>query len=180
MPEEAAMSRFLELRRHTDNDGDVLTQAGVEAALRVGAGLAGGYRLGVSTGAQRATQALACFLAGLGQRVPGGVIVEPGLRSAREDQWRAVAKQAGGGELASLRRVDPALVAEDAAVLGQALGRVLAHLEEGERALVVGHSPTNEAAVLGLTGLLVAPLAKGAGVLVVEDAGAYQVEPLDA
>jgi hypothetical protein len=174
------MSRFLELRRHTDNDGDVLTQAGVEAALRIGAGLAGGYALGVSTGAQRATQALACFLAGLGQRVPGGVVVEPGLRSAREDEWRAAARQAGGGELASLRGADPALVAEDSAVLGAALGRVLALLGDGERALVAGHSPTNEAAVLGLTGLLVAPLAKGAGVLVVEDAGGYRVEPLGA
>jgi hypothetical protein len=55
---------------------------------------------------------------------------------------------------------------------------VLALLGEGERALVVGHSPTNEAAVLGLTGLLVAPLAKGAGVLVVEGEGGFRVEPL--
>src|SRR5207249_4779905 len=68
------MPRFVELRRHTDNDGDVLTGEGVAAALRVGGGLAGGYRLGVSTGAQRATQTLACFLAALGQRVPGGVL----------------------------------------------------------------------------------------------------------
>jgi hypothetical protein len=55
------MARFVELRRHTDNDGDLLTDEGVAAALRIGAGLAGGYRLGVSTGAQRATQTLACF-----------------------------------------------------------------------------------------------------------------------
>ena len=34
------------------------------------------------------------------------------------------------------------------------------------------------AAVLGLTGEIVAPLAKGAGVLVVADDG-YQVDPLD-
>ena len=33
------MARMLELRRHTDNDGDVLTEEGVAAALRVGAGL---------------------------------------------------------------------------------------------------------------------------------------------
>jgi broad specificity phosphatase PhoE len=174
------MSRLLELRRHTDNDGDVLTGEGVEAAVRVGAGLAGGYALGVSTGAQRATQSLACFLAGLGQGVPAGVVVEPGLRSAREDDWRAAAKRAGGGELAALSEVDPALVAEDSAVLGAALGRVLDRLADGERALVVGHSPTNEAAVLGLTGLLVAPLGKGAGVLVVEDAGEFRVEALEA
>jgi hypothetical protein len=44
---------------------------------------------------------------------------------------------------------------------------------------VVGHSPTTEAAVLGLAGLVVPPLGKGKGVLLVEDGGDYQVEPLD-
>jgi broad specificity phosphatase PhoE len=174
------MPRLVELRRHTDNDGDVLTEEGVAAALRVGAGLAGGYRLGVSTGAQRATQTLACFLAALGQPVPGGVIVEPGLRSDREDRWRDAYRRAGSGELEALRGADPELVAEDSAVLGAALRRVLERLGEGERALVVGHSPTNEAAVLGLTGELVAPLAKGAGVLVVADGERFRVEPPDA
>jgi broad specificity phosphatase PhoE len=173
------MARFVELRRHTDNDGDVLTEEGVAAALRIGAGLAGGYRLGVSTGAQRATQTLACFLAALGRQVPGGVTVEPGLRSQREDRWRAAYRQAGSGELEALRAADPELVAEDAAALGAALGRVLERLGDGQRALVVGHSPTNEAAVLGLTGETVAPLAKGAGVLVVATGGDFQVEPLD-
>ena len=80
------MARFVELRRHTDNDGDVLTAEGVAAALRLG---------------------------------------------------------------------------------------------DGDRALAVGHSPTNEAAVLGLTGRLIAPLAKGAGVLVAADEGGFGVEPLD-
>ena len=51
-------------------------------------------------------------------------------------------------------------------------------LPDGGRALVVGHSPTNEAAVLDLTGTIVAPLAKGAGVLVVADDDGYRVEPL--
>jgi hypothetical protein len=44
---------------------------------------------------------------------------------------------------------------------------------------VVGHSPTNEAAVLGLTGEIVAPLAKGAGVRVVAGGDGYAVEPLE-
>jgi broad specificity phosphatase PhoE len=174
------MARFVELRRHTDNDGDVLTDEGVAAALRIGAGLAGGYRLGVSTGAQRATQTLACFLAALGRPVPGGVTVEPGLRSQREDRWRAAYQRAGSGELEALRAADPELVAEESAALGAALGRVLERLGDGQRALVVGHSPTNEAAVLGLTGGTVAPLAKGAGVLVVDTGGGFQVEALDA
>jgi len=174
------MARFVELRRHTDNDGDVLTGEGVAAALRIGAGLAGGYQLGVSTGAQRATQTLACLLAALAQRVPGGVVVEPGLRSGREDDWRAAYQRAGSGELAALRAADPELVLEDSARLGAALGRVLERLSHGERALAVGHSPTNEAAVFGLTGQVVAPLAKGAGVLLVADGDRFRVEPLDA
>jgi broad specificity phosphatase PhoE len=174
------MARFVELRRHTDNDGDALTDEGVEAALRIGAGLAGGYRLGVSSGAQRATQTLACLLAALGQPVPGGVIVEPGLRSEREDDWREAYRRAGSGALEALRAADPELVAEDSAVLGAALGRVLGRLGDGERALAVGHSPTNEAAVLGLTGAIVAPLGKGAGVLVVADGDRFLVESLEA
>jgi broad specificity phosphatase PhoE len=174
------MARFVELRRHTDNDGDVLTDEGVEAALRIGAGLAGGYRLGVSSGAQRATQTLACLLAALGQPVPGGVIVEPGLRSEREDDWREAYRRAGSGALEALRAADPELVAEDSAVLGAGLGRVLGRLGDGERALAVGHSPTNEAAVLGLTGAIVAPLGKGAGVLVVADGDHFRVESLEA
>jgi len=44
---------------------------------------------------------------------------------------------------------------------------------------VVGHSPTNEAAVLGLTGETVAPLAKGAGVRVVANDDGWQVAPLE-
>ena len=167
------MARFVELRRHTDNDGDVLTPDGVAAALRLGAGLAGGYRVAVSTGAQRATQTVGCLLAALGQPVPDGVVVEPGLRSEREDRWRALYQEAGSGELTAMRSV-----AEEAAGLGAALGRVLERLDDGQRALAVGHSPTNEAAVLGLTGELVAPLGKGAGVLVTEDGGHYRVEVL--
>ena len=143
------MARFVELRRHTDNDGDLLSGDGVAAALRLGAGLAGGYRVAVSTGAQRATQTVGCLLAALGQPVPDGVVVDPGFVDA------------------------------EAAALGAALGRVLERLGDGDRALAVGHTPTNEAAVLGLTGELVAPLAKGAGVLVTEDQGRFRVEPLD-
>ena len=173
------MARFVELRRHTDNDGDVLTPDGVAAALRLGGGLAGGYRVAVSTGAQRATQTVGCLLAALGHPVPDGVVVEPGLRSQREDRWRAVAKEADGGDLEAMRAVDPGFVDEEAAALGAALGRVLERLGDGERALAVGHSPTNEAAVLSLTGQQVAPLAKGAGVLMVADGDRIRVEPLD-
>jgi broad specificity phosphatase PhoE len=172
------VAREIELRRHTDADGDALTAAGVAAALEIGAGLRGGYDVAVSSGAQRATQTLACFLAALDQRVPAGVVVEPGLRSPVEDGWRAAYQKAGSGTLEALREADPERVAEDSERLGAALRRVLARLPDDGRALVVGHSPTNEAAVLGLTGEIVAPLSKGAGILVVSGDDGYHVEPL--
>ena len=80
------MARSVELRRHTDNDGDALSDDGVAAALRLGGRLAGGYQVAVSTGAQRATQTVGCLLAALGQSVPDGVVVEPSLRSQQEDR----------------------------------------------------------------------------------------------
>src|SRR5256885_15784066 len=86
---------YVELRRHTDADGDVLTQDGVRAAAEIGARLNGGYDLLVSTGAQRATQTLACFLAALGGRVPGGAGVEAGWRPAGEGHWREGDGKAG-------------------------------------------------------------------------------------
>jgi hypothetical protein len=111
--------------------------------------------------------------------VPGGVVVEPGLRSQVEGRWRSAYEKAGSGAIGALCEADPELVAEDSERLGAALRRVLDDLPDGGRALVVGHSPTNEAAVLGLTGEIVAPLAKGAGVLVVAGDDGYQVEPLE-
>jgi broad specificity phosphatase PhoE len=173
------MARYVELRRHTDNDGDALTDDGVRAALEVGRSLAGGYDLLVSSGAQRATQTLACFACALGEPVPGGAVVEDGLRSRVEDRWRDAYQRAGSGDLASLREADPDLVREDSAELAAALGRVLERLADGGRALAVGHSPTNEAAVLGLTGTIIEPMGKGAGVLVVAEGDETRVEQLD-
>ena len=172
------MPKYVELRRHTDADGDVLTPEGVRAAVESGSHLAGGYDVFVSSGAQRATQTLACLLAGLGERVPQGVLVEPGLRSAAEERWRAAYKKAGSGALEALREADPELVEEDSATLAAALRRILEALPEGGRALVVAHSPTNEAAVLGLAGEIVEPISKGGGVLVVEEDGAVRAEKL--
>jgi broad specificity phosphatase PhoE len=104
------VAKYLELRRHTDNDDDALSAEGVREALEIGAGLEGNYELLVSTGAQRATQTLACFVAALGQKVPGGVVVEEGLRSEIEDRWKAAYREADSGELDALRSADPELV----------------------------------------------------------------------
>jgi broad specificity phosphatase PhoE len=170
------MARYVELRRHTDSDGDALTDEGVRAALEIGRGLAGGYALLVSSGAQRATQTLACFACALREPVPGGAVVEAGLRSRVEDRWRAAYQRAGSAHLPALREADPELVQQDSAALGAALGRVLEQLPDEGRALAVGHSPTNEAAVLGLTGSIIEPMAKGAGVLVVADSNGARVQ----
>jgi hypothetical protein len=101
------------------------------------------------------------------------------LRSGKEDRWREAYEKAGSGELEALRSADPELVEEDSAALGGALGRVLDALADGGQALVVGHSPTNEAAVFGLTGQIVGPISKGAGVLLVADDQGFRLETLD-
>jgi broad specificity phosphatase PhoE len=172
------MAKTIELRRHFPNDGDVLTPEGVKAAVKAGKELAGPYQVAVSSGAQRATQAVACLLAGHGKPVAGGVHVDPGLRSAHEARWIELVGQAGAEDLAAVRALDPGFVAAEAAALGAALERVFAGLHDGGAAIVVGHSPTNEAAVLGLTGQLIPPMAKGTGVRIVADHGAFTVAAL--
>jgi broad specificity phosphatase PhoE len=172
------VSRSVELRRHTDSDGDVLSGDGVAAALKIGKRLHGSYDLAVSSGAQRATQTVACFLAGLGEQVRQGVVVDSRFRSDVEDRWRAAFERAGSGDIDSFRSADPELVDSEARVLGNALEAVFGRLSDGERALVVGHSPMQEVAVFGLTGQVVDPLGKGAGILVTEGEGAYSVETL--
>ena len=169
--------KTVELRRHTDNDGDRLSDAGVRQAREVAGRLAPPYDLYVSTGAGRATQTLEIWQAELGADSP--IQDEIGLRSDHEDRWRDAYAKADSSELARMREVDPEFVREDSRVLGGALGSVFDRLPESGTALVCGHSPTNEAAVYGLTGELVAPLGKGAGVGVVHEDDGYRVEPLD-
>jgi broad specificity phosphatase PhoE len=173
------MARTIELRRHTDSDGDVLSEDGIRAALDIGARLRGGYTVLVSSGAQRATQTLGCFLAALGEKVEGGVVIEPALRSSVEDRWRDAYRRASSAELAALRSADPELVQQDSAALAEGLRRVLARLPDGGSALAVGHSPTNEAAVYGLTGAELEPMGKGRGVLLIADDAGVSVESLE-
>jgi hypothetical protein len=171
--------RYVELRRHTDNDGDRLTPQGVADAEMIGHDqLHPPYAAFVSTGAARATQMLEILRHAAGQdEIP--ITQATGLRSSVEDRWRGAAKAAGkGADLEAMRAVDPDLVDRESWLLGSVLRRVVHGLPEGGRALVVGHSPTNEAAVLGLAGRVVPPLGKGEGVLLIEDDGAYRVEPL--
>ena len=78
------MARYVELRRHTDSEGDALTEEGVRAALAMGGRLTGGYELLVSSGAQRATQTLACSACALRDPVPGGL-----SDGRRLDSWES-------------------------------------------------------------------------------------------
>jgi hypothetical protein len=172
--------RIVELLRHTDNDGDSLTAAGIAAAEEIGHDrLSPPYVLFGSTGASRATEMVEILRRGAGQEdLP--VTVIGGLRSSVEDRWRAAAKAAGkGADLEAIRTVDPDLVEHEAMLLGGVLRGVFDAMPDGGRALVVGHSPTNEAAVLGLAAEVVAPLGKGEGVLVVEDEGRFQVRAME-
>jgi phosphohistidine phosphatase SixA len=171
--------RYVELRRHTDNDGDRLTPQGFRDAEAIGDRLHPPYAALVSTGAARCTQMLEILARAAGQGdMP--ITEAPGLRSSVEDRWREAARAAGkGADVEALRAVDPDLVEKESSLLAASLRHVLEMLPEGGRALVVGHSPTNEAAVLGLTSEVIRPLGKGEGVLLVEDAGHYRVEPLD-
>jgi hypothetical protein len=133
------------------------------------------YAAFVSTGAARATQMLEILQRAAGQDdVP--ITAAPGLRSSVEDRWRDAARAAG---LDAVRAIDPGLVERESVLLGSAPRQVERGLPEGGRALVVGHSPTSEAAVLGLAGRVVPPLGRGQGVLLIEDGGEYRVEPLD-
>jgi broad specificity phosphatase PhoE len=167
--------KTIDLMRHTANDGDVLTPEGVAAAIEIGRTLAGGYTVAASSGAQRATQTIGCLLAGRGEAVPDGVIVVDALRSSVEDRWRAAYAASGAGDLASLRQADAELVADDSAMLAEGLRTVFAMLPVGGRALAVGHSPTNEAAIFGLTGVVVPPMGKGDVISITEAGATFEV-----
>lgn len=168
--------RYVELFRHTDNDGDALTSDGIAAAEQIGRErLSPPYVFFGTTGAHRATQMVEILRRAAGQEdLP--ITDAPGLRSTVEDRWRAAAKAAGkGATVEAMREVDPDLVEKESLLLGSALRAVFDAMPVGGRALVVGHSPTNEAAVLGLTATVAEPLEKGEAVRLVEDQGKFRV-----
>jgi hypothetical protein len=173
--------RYVELRRHTDNEGDRLTPQGAADAEMIGrGGLHPPYAAFVSTGAARATQMPGILRHAAGQD-DTPITAATGLRSSVENRWRDAAKAAGKrADLEDIRAIDPDLVERESWLLGSALRQVVAGLPEGGRALVAGHSPTTEAAVLGPAGLGCPATGQGAkGFLLVEDDGDYRVEPLD-
>ena len=79
--------RYVELVRHTDNDGDMLTSKGIAAAEAIGhERLTPPYLLFGSTGARRATEMVEILRRIVGQEdVP--VTVVRGLRSSGAREW---------------------------------------------------------------------------------------------
>ena len=54
------MTKVVELRRHTDNDGDALTADGVRAALEIGTRLEADYTVLVSSGTPLNMSSMTC------------------------------------------------------------------------------------------------------------------------
>jgi hypothetical protein len=114
--------RYVELRRHTDNEGDRLTPQGAADAEMIGRDrLHPPYAALVSTGAARATQMLEILRHAAGQD-DTPITSATGLRSPAEDRWREAAKAAGkGADLDAIRVVDPELVERESVLLASAL-----------------------------------------------------------
>jgi hypothetical protein len=93
-----------------------------------------------------------------------------------EDRWRSAYERAGAGDIGSFLAADPELVTMESRRFGNALRSVFEELRDGEAALIVGHSPMQEAAVYGLTGQIVEPLGKGEGAIVLEENGSFSAE----
>src|SRR2546427_7202691 len=118
--------RYIELRRHPDNDGDRLTRRGVAHAQAIGRDrLHSPYDAFVSTGAARATQMLEILRHAAGQdQTP--ITPATGLRSSAEDRWREAARAAGkGADLDAMRALDPDLVERESLLLASALRQVV-------------------------------------------------------
>jgi broad specificity phosphatase PhoE len=165
----------LEIRRHatkgSELGGDCLSPEGVTQAHELGRRLRVGYTHLFTSGAQRATQTLACIVAGMGRYVMNGVVVRPGLSSPREVDWRLAAREAGDTRLDKLLAVNPPLVEGEVHRLATELRTILQDLPEGAYALAIGHTPLIECAVYGLTGKIYRPLNPCDGFVIAEQKG---------
>ena len=82
------LMRYVEMRRHTDNEGDRLTPRGAADAEMIGRDrLHPAYAAFVSTGAARASQMLEILRHAAGQDATP-ITPAPGLRSSVENRWR--------------------------------------------------------------------------------------------
>ena len=171
------LMQYVELRRHTGNEGDRLTPQGAADAEMIGRdGVHPPCAAFVSAAAARATPMLE-ILRHAADQDDTPITAATGLRSSVENRWRQAAMAAGKrADLKDIRAIDPDLAGRESWLLGSALRQAVAGLPEGGRALVVGHGPTSSATVPGLTGQVVPPLGKGKGVLLAGDGGDSRVE----
>ncbi len=126
------LMRYVELRRHTDNDGNRLTPHGAAEAEVIGRDrLHPPCAAFVSTDVARATQMLEILRHATGQDdLP--ITLATALRSSVEDRWRDAAKAAGkGADLDDIRAIDAGLIRQESVGLASALRQVIDGLPEG-------------------------------------------------
>lgn len=168
----------IELRRHARRDAtvDTLSPEGRVQAEDIGRTLPGDYAAVFVSPARRSAETMAWFLRASGQRLPEHAVVR-GLVSDRDAEWHAAADAAGSVRLDALMEQDPGLVAEESRRLAEVVESLLDRTPEGRRTLAVGHTPLLEAAVYGLTGVVVEPLGECEGILVIRhDEGEQEPE----
>jgi len=171
--------RYVELRRHTDNEGDRLTPQGAADAEMIGRDrLHPPYAAFVSTGAARATQMLEILRHAAGQ-AGTPITAATGLRSPAEDRWRDAAKAAGkGADLDAIRAVDPSCWRGSRCCSPRRCGRWPAGCPRAAGrwwwATARPARPPCSAWPAGLS----RRWAKGEGILLLEDRGDYRAEPL--
>src|SRR5256714_12428628 len=140
--------RYVELRRHTDNEGDRLTPRGAADAEMIGReGLPPPYAAFVSASAARATQMLEIVRHAAGQD-DTPIAAATGLRSSVENRWRDAARAAGKqADLEDIRATGPDLAGRESWLLGSALRQVGAGVPQGGRGPGAGPRPPPPAAV---------------------------------
>ncbi|HEY1330714.1 MAG TPA: phosphoglycerate mutase family protein [Actinomycetota bacterium] len=172
--------RQLDLVRHAkrQNDVDALSEEGRLQAERLGMRLPADYAVVFVSPAYRAAQTVAWILRGSKQPTPDHAVVS-GLTSSEENRWRAAGKASQSQRLDALRAIDPELVQAESTRMAGVVADLFEQVPEDGRGLAVGHTPLVEAAVLGLTGMALEPLAECEGVRLTRDAGGeYAIEEL--
>lgn len=175
--------RRLEIRRAAqeapDRGGDALSEEGIEAAYQLGRSLRIGYTHLFSSGTQRATQTIACLLAGMGRHVLSGVAIRRDLGSPRTYDWRAATAAARGIDPSAQLEYDEAFLRAEGERLSAVVRSILANLPEGSYALAVTDDCLAECAVYGLTGKFPTALKECDGFLIAEmPGGRLEVERL--
>lgn len=156
------MKRIVTLRHSFKNpgDGDVpLSVEGQRLALEIGHRLSKFFTFSMLVGSDqiRTTQTGILILAGMGEAVE--VIVQnPGLCGPTLNEWKRVISDKdavlprGVTLLGSIQRKDHGFYAKESKRLSNVYLEIFAGMEDSKKALVIGHSPLIEMAVVTLTG----------------------------